>query len=222
MKILCVDDDALALNALKILLIPNEVIAIQNPIDALSKFDTSFDIAILDIRMPEMNGIELAKHLRKINPDIKIILLSTFVEHAFIKQVIAEKINGYLLKSNPEGILESIHSVMNHQSVFDNSILPTMHFSESQQPIEDLSNIENEIVAYIAQGYNNQEIAEKMAYSLGTIRNYVSSILEKTCIKRSYTTCRVLLYKKKITEMYFTFLLFFFPTWILRIFLEVF
>lgn len=196
MKILCVDDDALALNALKILLIPNEVIAIQNPIDALSKFDTSFDIAILDIRMPEMNGIELAKHLRKINPDIKIILLSTFVEHAFIKQVIAEKINGYLLKSNPEGILESIHSVMNHQSVFDNSILPTMHFSESQQPIEDLSNIENEIVAYIAQGYNNQEIAEKMAYSLGTIRNYVSSILEKLAL-RDRTQLVVFYYTRK-------------------------
>lgn len=179
MRILCVDDDYLSLNALKVLLQPNEVIIYTNPLEAIEFFrKEKVDIVILDIRMPQMNGVEVAKKLREINQDIKIILLSTFIESSMLKEIIQHKINGYLLKTNPEGILKSIHSVMNHQSVFDDTILPTIHFEQTNHYIDELSEIENKIVQLIAKGYNNQEIAQQLSYSLGTIRNYVSNILE--------------------------------------------
>lgn len=179
MKILCVDDDKLALSSLEMLLDEHEITTFTSPLDAIQHYlKNEFDIILLDIRMQELNGIETAKRIRNINPDAKIILLSTFIEPDIIKELIQLKLNGYLLKVNPECILESLKTVYNGQIVLHNEILPNLSFNKKITLPKELTPIELNILELVAKGYNNQEISDKLNYSLGTIRNYISNILE--------------------------------------------
>lgn len=179
MKIFCIDDDKLVLSSLKMLLEPNEVITFTSAFEGIEYFKKNdCDIVLLDIRMSELNGIEVAKRLRKIKPNCKIVLLSTFIEIDILKDVISEKFNGYLLKTNPDCILQSLESVFQGQVVFHDAILPNLSLSSTIDLSNKLNETEQTILSLIAKGYNNQEIAEELSYSLGTVRNYISNILE--------------------------------------------
>lgn len=179
MKICCIDDDKLVLSSLKMILESHEVITFTSPLKGIEylKFNLC-DIILLDIRMTELNGIETAKRLRKINPDFKIVLLSTFIEINVLKEVISEKLNGYLLKTNPDSILQSLESVYQGQVVFHDAILPNLSLTNTADLSTKLNETELLILELVAKGYNNQEIANELSYSLGTIRNYISNILE--------------------------------------------
>ncbi len=179
MKICCIDDDKLVLASLKMILETHEVITFTSPIEGIEYLKSNpCDIILLDIRMGELNGIETAKRLRNINPDFKIVLLSTFIEINVLKEVISEKLNGYLLKTSPDSILQSLESVYQGQMVFHDAILPNLSLTTTTDLSTELSETELVILELVAKGYNNQEIADELSYSLGTIRNYISNILE--------------------------------------------
>lgn len=142
------------------------------------------DILLMDIRMETMSGLDAATILLQKYPEAKILLLTTFADDEYIIKALHIGVKGYILKQNFESILPALTAVWNGQTVFGDEItnrLPDLMQSSqtddiSQYPITDK---ELEIIQKVADGLNNKEIAEALYLSEGTIRNYLSQILDK-------------------------------------------
>lgn len=180
-KIISIDDDKLVLLSIQMMLSNDyEVLTFQNEQEAIMSFkENEIELVILDIRMNKINGMDIAKELRKIKSDIKIVMLSTFIENDVMKYVIKEKINGYLLKTKPEKILTSIECILSGQFVYDDTIILETEVKGNPKFEKILLNNEIKILELVAKGYNNNEIATTLGYTSGTVRNYISNILEK-------------------------------------------
>lgn len=144
------------------------------------------DVVLLDIRMAGMDGIEAAERILQ-EGLAQPLLLTTFDEEAFIVRALNIGVSGYILKNSPaERIMHAIRAVAAGASVFQQDILSCiqdkidMGKAEGDACFEGLSGREMEVVELIAEGYSNQEIADKLFLSNGTVRNHVSLILEKT------------------------------------------
>lgn len=136
--------------------------------------------------MKEITGLEAAEVILKKYPDAKILFLTTFLDDEYIVRALYLGAKGYILKQNFESLLPSLKAVFQGQSVFGNEIVTRLpEFLTSSSHNKDnfhtmgISDKELEIIKLVANGYSNQEIAEQLCLSKGTIRNYLSSILEK-------------------------------------------
>lgn len=143
------------------------------------------DVALLDIRMPGADGITAAENIlaeKLCSP----LLLTTFDEEDFILRALKSGINGYILKNSPaERIVNAIRTVSTGGTVFQDDILQYVREKidtkgGSHEIFELLSPRETEVVKLIAEGFSNQEIADGLYLSNGTVRNHISTILEKT------------------------------------------
>lgn len=190
MKLILCDDDALIREGLKLIISSQpdfEIVGIGcNGKEAVRLCrENKVDIALLDIRMPEMDGIEAADIMLRENL-CKPLLLTTFDEQELIYRALKVGVCGYILKNtNTEGIFNAIRTVYTGGTVFQEDILKyiresAVNSSGSNAIFELLSDRELDIVKLIADGLSNQEIADKLFLSNGTVRNYISIILEKT------------------------------------------
>ena len=190
MKLILCDDDALIREGLKLIISSQpdfEIVGIgSNGKEAVKLCrENEIDIALLDIRMPEMDGIEAAEIMLKENL-CKPLLLTTFDEQELIYRALKVGVSGYILKNTPtNGIFNAIRTVYTGGTVFQEDILQYIRESAvknsgSSAVFELLSERELDIVKLIAEGLSNQEIADKLFLSNGTVRNYISVILEKT------------------------------------------
>lgn len=142
------------------------------------------DVALLDIRMPVTDGITSAEHM--LREDLCLpLLLTTFDEEELILRALKAGISGYILKNSPaERILNSIRTVSAGGSVFQEDVMRLVRERLSgggeRRLFEVLSAREIDIVRLIAEGLSNQEIADRLFLSNGTVRNHISTILEKT------------------------------------------
>lgn len=149
------------------------------------------DVAILDVHMPEMSGIEVLKELKKELPNTKIVMLTTFEEVENITAATNADVDGYLLKDmKPDVLIMAIKCVYNdlvlmHQGVFNiicpekGTFMPSNHEKISLGKLTfDKSDIM--IIKQITEGRTNKEIAKILNYSEGTIKNKVSMILSQT------------------------------------------
>lgn len=135
------------------------------------------DIAILDIEMPKMSGLEIASQLRIIKQNIKIIILTTFAQASYFEQAVSAKVNAYLLKDSPtDELIETIQEVLDGKTIFAPELVTSILTAEKNP----LTNREIDILKQIDLGLSGQEIAKKVFLSDGTVRNYISSILSKT------------------------------------------
>lgn len=188
-KLCIVDDDNLVSLSLQTILEASgqvEVLGIgtsgEQAIELYEKWKP--DILLMDIRMETMSGLDAGTILLQKYPQAKILLLTTFADDEYIIKALHIGVKGYILKQNFESILPALTAVWNGQTVFGDEItnrLPDlMHSSQtkdiSQYPITDK---ELEIIQKVADGCNNKEIAEALYLSEGTIRNYLSQILDK-------------------------------------------
>lgn len=211
MKILLVDDDALVTNGIRTIVematkhatVPFRVCATgKNGSEAIRLYqEHDPDILLLDIRMPEMDGIVAGKEIIRLYPDARIIYLTTFLEDEYIIEALKLGAKGYLLKSDYESLIPAIEAVVKGQRVFGDEIvakIPRFINQEEnvQTKLNTLSDKESELVYWIAEGLNNKEIAEKMHFSEGTIRNYLSIILDKLQL-RDRTQLAIYYYKIK-------------------------
>lgn len=187
-QILIADDDFIIREGLKMLLEsqPDFTLAdtAENGREAVSKCRTQkIDVALLDIRMPEMNGIEAAEFMLK-EQLARPLLLTTFDEEEFIIDALKLGVGGYILKNSPpERIFNAIRTVNAGGNVFQEDVLQYIRDrvgGGKKQIFALLSQREQEIVELIAKGLSNQEIADKLYLSNGTVRNHISTILEKT------------------------------------------
>lgn len=195
MRVVVVDDDALVTNGIKTIIEmatkndskPYKVVAVgQNGEDAIELYrNHQPDIILLDIRMPILDGISAGKQIVQKFPEAKMIYLTTFLEDEYIVEALKLGAKGYLLKTDFESLIPAIRAVASGQRVFGDEIIakiPAFLNSDSvsrTKTIIELTSKENEIIHWLAQGFNNKEIADKMHFSEGTIRNYLSIILEK-------------------------------------------
>ena len=189
MNILLIDDDSLVTLSLKTILESNEDIRVTGigecGRDAVRLFEKlKPDILLMDIRMADMNGIEAGLEILKAHPDAKILSLTTFSDDEYIVKALAMGAKGYILKQDYTAIAPALRSVLSGQSVFGQAVmekLPSIMTSKAEKSGNNpmLSEKETELITLVAKGYNNKEIAEKIYLSEGTVRNYLSSLLEK-------------------------------------------
>lgn len=142
------------------------------------------NVALLDIRMPECDGLTAAERMLK-EELCAPLLLTTFDEEDFILRALKSEICGYILKNSPaELIINAVRTVNAGGTVFREDILKYVREKISPTSggdvFSELSPRETEIVRLVAEGLSNQQIAEKLFLSNGTVRNHISAILEKT------------------------------------------
>ncbi len=194
LKILLVDDENLLLESLEIILTISkdaEIIGKANDgfeaLDILS--ESNCDLALVDLNMTGMGGIQLIEQIKGKYKSIKILVLTTFYDDKNITKAIANGADGYLLKdSGKDAILGAIDRIMSGQNVIDAKVmqrLAVLMGSDKQNEItilSELTNRENEICTLLVKGLTNKQIAESLYISEGTVKNYISSIYDKTGI----------------------------------------
>lgn len=188
--IVIADDDAIVREGLKMIITSqNDLRIVGEAADGNKAFalceELRPDVALLDIRMAECDGITAAEKIlaEKLSAPL---LLTTFDEEDFILRAFKSGIGGYILKNSPaERIINAIRTVSTGGMVFQEDILRFIREKISSgnsrlQCFELLSPRETDIVRLIAEGLSNQEIADRLFISNGTVRNHISVILEKT------------------------------------------
>lgn len=187
MKIIIIDDDKLVTSSLKTIVEAKgiTVCAIghsgQDAIEAYQKHQP--DVVLMDIRMEGMNGVEASEHILGDDAQAKILFLTTFSDDEYIIKALRLGVKGYILKQNFDCILPSLEAVSMGQNVFNTEIitrLPDLMISKDDSYTQyDINEREQVIISLVAQGLNNKEIAKTLFLSEGTIRNYLSALLEK-------------------------------------------
>ena len=195
MKVIIVDDDYLVVNSLKAIVNASgiDVLAVGHDGREAIRLYNEYkpDLILMDIRMEKMNGIEATEEILKIDPSAKILLITTFQDDEYISSALSLGCKGYILKQNISGIIPAINA---GNLVFDSKIVSNIQVPSRKNLHYDLSDREFDILLLVAEGLNNKEIAEKLYLSEGTVRNYISNMLEKLSL-RDRTQLAIYYYK---------------------------
>ena len=196
-KVLIADDQELIRESLKIILDVNSDIKVvglaedgRKVLDLLKK--TLPDIILMDIRMPELDGVQCTKAVKKKFPDVKIIILTTFDDDEYVFYALKYGASGYLLKGcSVQELTSAVYTVMNGGSILNQGVITKVVrlFNQLAQTsitpefddrnVKDLNRTERSIASLVGRGLSNKEIAETLFLSEGTIRNALSSALSK-------------------------------------------
>jgi len=189
MRVAIIDDDRLVCQSLKTILQSNEDIEVvatgHDGHEAVTLFAQSQpDVLLMDIRMDRMTGLEACRHILGKFPDARILFLTTFLDDEYIVQALRLGAKGYILKQDFDSIVPALRAVHTGQSVFGDAIitkLPGLLRGEEQADLAErgITDKERSIIELVAKGLSNREIAETLYLSEGTVRNYLSVILEK-------------------------------------------
>ncbi|MDO5717616.1 MAG: response regulator transcription factor [Tissierellia bacterium] len=183
MKILIIDDDAVVLNSLTTIVESENIKVVgkgRDGSEALELYKKHHpDLVLMDIRMENMSGIDATREILEFFPKASILLLTTFKDEEYINTALSLGAKGYILKDNFSAIVPSIKAVINGNMVFDSDIISEIGYREKNKSEFPLTDREISILKLVAEGYNNKEISEELYLSEGTVRNYISTILEK-------------------------------------------
>ncbi|PGZ88237.1 response regulator transcription factor [Bacillus sp. AFS029533] len=135
------------------------------------------DVCIMDIEMPGKTGLEAAEELKPLN--CKVIILTTFARSGYFQRALKAGVKGYLLKDSPsEELASSIRSIIAGKRIYAPELMDDVYAEEN--PLTDR---EKEVLELVADGKNTQEIADELSLKTGTVRNYISMILDKLEVK---------------------------------------
>ncbi|MFQ5612630.1 MAG: response regulator [Anaerolineae bacterium] len=189
LRIMIVDDHEVVRFGLKNLLARQagwEVITeASTVVDAIRLADERKpDVIVMDIRLKDGSGIEACREIVKTNPQIKVIMLTSFAEDELLFNAISAGAAGYVLKQiGNEDLLRAIETVARGEALLDPSItgqvLAKLREATRSEAFADLTDQELKVLALIARGKTNKEIATNLHLGEGTVRNYVSSIFGK-------------------------------------------
>lgn len=207
MRVLVVDDDNLVAISLKTILEADDEVTVtgigQSGEEAVCLYrEQKPDVLLMDIRMTGMTGLDAAECILKEDAAAKILFLTTFSDDEYIVRALNLGAKGYLLKQDFEGIVPAIKAVYGGQSVFGGDIvgkIPVLMQSKGEVDYAkyDISEKEQAIIELVAEGLSNREIAGRLYLSEGTVRNYISTILEKLGL-RDRTQLAVFYYKNSL------------------------
>lgn len=196
-KVLIADDQELIRQSLQIVLDTKEDITVTDAVADGQAVITSIrrqrpDVILMDVRMPKMDGVQCTKIIKDQYPDIKIIILTTFDDDEYVYNALKYGASGYLLKGISMDQLENaIRTVYSGKAMINPDIATKVLklfsrmaqadyvISVGNKDAEQLSRTEWKIIAQVATGAANKEIAEAVKLSEGTVRNYLSGILNK-------------------------------------------
>ena len=205
MKVIVIDDDKLVEMSLTTILQSDSEIEVagsgHDGTEAVELYKKEHpDIVLMDIQMKEMSGLEAAEQFLALNKDAKILLLTTFSDEEYIVKALGLGVKGYILKQDFEAIIPAIKAVNGGQSVFGGEIvskIPVLSAPKSSFSYEEynISEKEQEVIEQVAMGKSNREIAQDMYLSEGTVRNYISNILDKLSL-RDRTQLAVFYFRK--------------------------
>jgi len=135
------------------------------------------DICIMDIEMPGMTGLEAAEQLK--DESCKVIILTTFSRSGYFQRALKAGVKGYLLKDSPsDELANSIRNIMAGKRIYAPELMDDIYSEENP-----LTEREKEVLGLVAEGMNTKEIADQLSIKTGTVRNYISTILEKLNVK---------------------------------------
>lgn len=145
------------------------------------------DVVLLDIRLPDGNGFEVCRQIQKTGTETRVLILTSFADDDVVFQAIAAGADGYLLKEiDGEGLVNAIEKVAAGQSILDPAITRRVmgRVKSMTEPIvthklDSLSAQERRVIALVAEGKTNKEIATDMGLSDKTVKNYLSNVLDK-------------------------------------------
>jgi RNA polymerase sigma factor (sigma-70 family) len=152
-------------------------------LENLREFDC--DLLILDISMPEVNGIQVLEELHLRFPELKILILTMHKERVYIKQALRRGISGYLLKSDPlDDLLIAMNEVLGGKIYFSKQIMPEIiedyaQFMDRHKVIDELSEREIEVLKLIANGLSVRKVSEQLNISPRTVESHKYKIMEK-------------------------------------------
>jgi len=205
-KVIIIDDDNFICVSLKTILQADaeiEVVAIGTSGEEAIKLYNQHkpDIMLMDIRMEGISGLEAGEQILCKYPEAKILFLTTFSDNEYIVKALRMGAKGYLIKQNAEAITPALKAVISGQSVFGSEIVAKMpsFINKNEKPNYSdygIGEREMEIIEQVAKGLNNKEIADTLYLSEGTVRNYLSIILEKLGL-RDRTQLAVFFYRNK-------------------------
>ena len=160
--------------------------------DAVNKAEENKpDVLLMDITMPGMNGIEALKHVRKVSPESRVLILTMHDDHAYLRSVLAAGGSGYLVKRAADTeLLAAIRTVHQGRSYIDvgleNNQLQAVLDNEEQESsdaggrsLDTLSERERQVLELVALGYTHKEVGEELSVSVKTVETYRSRLSEK-------------------------------------------
>ena len=204
-SILLVDDETMLLDSLEIILSLNgyEIMGkAHDGVEALELLKSAQpDLALVDLNMQGMGGIQLIGEMKQHYPSIRILVLTTFYDDKNITDAISRGADGYLLKdSGKDAILGAVRQILGGVTVLDAKVMQRLTMlvsanaggdgsssadqsaSKLTDAADPLTDREHEICVLITEGLSNKQIAERLYISEGTVKNYISSIYDKTGI----------------------------------------
>ncbi len=195
-RVLLADDQVLLRNSLQYILDKDEEISVEAVASNGSEVmkilqEKDIDVVLLDIVMPEKDGIETVKEISLLYPEMKVLMLTTFENIENIMESFINGANGYIVKDmGPDELVMSVKCVVRGLNVVHENVHQLMvksfareynnqySISDEKEPIT-ITNTEKEIIKLVAQGKNNKEIAQIMNFAEGTIRNKITRLLDK-------------------------------------------
>ena len=211
-KVMLADDHALMREGIKHLLefdgsieVIDEANNGKESLEKLEKIEP--DILLLDINMPDMNGIEVLEELKKQNKNIKILMLTVHSEVEYLIKAIDIGANGYILKdSGSLELKQAINVIMTDGSYIQPSLLPALNSrlinrDIDKEKLESLTKREIEILIQVAGGMFNKEIANNLDISERTVKNHISNIFKKIDVS-DRTQAAVFAIKNNVVKLY--------------------
>lgn len=190
MKIILADDHALIRSGVASVLSVNGYPLAASVADgeaALEAISTlSPDIAILDVRMPKMDGVEVLRHIFLSKSTTSVILLTADLLDEHLIDALRYDVKGIVLKDGAEDrLVECIRTVAAGRKYIDQELMQRaieITISPTRDPLADLSNRERELATFVGQGFRNRQIAEQMGLTEGTVKVYLNAIYTKLSI----------------------------------------
>ncbi|ATP42005.1 DNA-binding response regulator [Solibacillus sp. R5-41] len=179
-RIVLAEDQGMLLGAMRSLLSMEEDIEVvglaKNGEEAIQLVnELQPDVCIMDIEMPVKTGLDAAEALR--GSDCKIIILTTFARPGYFERARKAGVRGYLLKESPiEELVNSIRIIVDGRRIYAPELVDFVYEDDSENPLTER---ESQVLELIAEGKTTKEIAAELFLAAGTVRNYISTILEK-------------------------------------------
>jgi two-component system response regulator DevR len=196
-RILIVDDHEVVREGLRALLNRKEGLAVVGDAGSVEQAVTEAartkpDVIIMDVRLPDGSGIEACREIRQAHPETRVIMLTSYADEDAVFASILAGAAGYLLKqTRGNALADAISSVMRGESLLDPAVtqkvlerVRTSGQRGEDDPLSALTDQEHKILALIAEGKTNKEIADEVFLSDKTVKNYVSNILSKLNLRR--------------------------------------